>query len=60
MNTKNGDCLRCESVGREPNKGIKTALGPNGIETLVCNKCWNEIEYFLYASPVFANENEED
>ena len=42
------DCTRCESVGREPGAGIKPAIGPNGIVSLVCDTCWEEIEYFVY------------
>ena len=54
------DCTRCESVGRKPGVGTKLAIGPNGIRSMVCEKCWDEIEYFVYASPVFADENEEN
>ena len=45
-----GPCTRCESVGRKPKPSVEIALGPNGVISPVCQECWDEIEYFIYAN----------
>jgi len=50
------DCTRCEAVGKEKvGVGTKLAYGPNGVVSLICEECWEEIEYFVYEN----QENEE-
>ena len=39
------ECAKCKS-----NKGTKLAIGPNGHRTLVCEDCWNKMD-FTYTSP---------
>lgn len=48
-------CTRCESVGRKSRKNANNiVIGPNGIRTVVCDKCLDEIDeerkikYFVY------------
>jgi hypothetical protein len=39
------DCLRCESVGRTPpNLGHIPMIGPNGVDTVVCQDCLDELK----------------
>ena len=45
-------CLRCESVGRTPpHTAHYKMIGPNGIKTIICRKCYKEVkaeQKFLY------------
>jgi hypothetical protein len=45
-----GICTRCESVGRKPQPSAEIAFGPNGVISPVCQECFDEIEYFVYAN----------
>lgn len=37
-------CLRCESIGRKPKEGVHEMIGPNGVRTLICEECYQEIQ----------------
>lgn len=44
-------CPRCEAVGRKPNEGLHMYKGINGIVSLLCDECNEEVkeeENFLY------------
>jgi len=49
------ECLRCETINRKPGIGTRLVHGPNGLKSLICDKCWEEIEFFVYEN----QENEE-
>jgi hypothetical protein len=50
-------CPRCEAVGRKPKVGEHEVIGPNGIKSLVCNKCIEEIKNIV---ELVEYEDEED
>jgi hypothetical protein len=41
---KGKECLRCESVGKVPRLGTVPMIGPNGIRTQICQKCYDELK----------------
>lgn len=55
------ECLRCESVGRKPQRGVHLVVGPNGIRGKLCDQCFEEVSaedvIFNLAN---LNENKED
>jgi len=50
-------CSRCESVGRKPKKGKHEALGPNGVKSLICDECLEEVDCIIVGTEY---ENEEE
>jgi hypothetical protein len=55
------DCLRCESVGRiPPNLGHIPMIGPNGIDTVVCQECLDELKEEGNVYNVLDFENQEN
>jgi len=54
------DCARCESVGREPELGHIPMIGPNGIETVICQECLDELKEEGELYTVLNFENQED
>lgn len=55
------DCPRCEAVGRVPGMGRHKVVGPNGIESYVCDDCLEELDVYTYNLGIrFEYENEED
>ncbi len=55
------DCPRCEAVGRVPGMGKHKVVGPNGIESYVCDDCLEELDVYTYNLGLrFEYENEED
>ena len=57
------ECPRCESVGRKPQKGIHSVVGPNGIRGKLCDQCFEEVsaeDVIYFFNLVNLNENKED
>lgn len=53
------ECPRCESEGRTPGVGVHKALGPNGVKSLICDHCLDEVDCIIIGTEYENEENEE-
>jgi len=53
--------MRCESVGKKPKEGKHLAIGPQGVVSLICDECYEDIKYsYSIEKRYLADEIEDD